>query len=142
MASPSTSAIADYIKTTCTQIQAGLINGAKFDGHIKFDISTVVERDKGGNLDIRVLNADAKISDMNTQRVSFVISFPTEARIFNRVAAKENAKVYDKKIKNAMGIPGRQAALIKGKPEKVKAYDDKIKKAMGVRGAAIKSNKH
>ena len=142
MASPSTSAIADYIKTTCTEIQAGLINGAKFDGHIKFDISTVVEQDKGGNLDIRVLNADAKISDINTQRVSFVISFPTEAQRFNRAAAKGNAKAYDEKIKRVMNNPGRQNAAIKGKPVKVKAYDEKIKKALGIRGAAIKSNKH
>ena len=142
MASPSTSAITEYVKATCTQIQAGLINGAKFDGHITFDISTVVESDKGGNLDIRVLNADAKVSDINTQRVSFVISFPTEAKRFNSVAVKEHAKAYDKKIKRVMSNPGRQAAAIKGKPEKVKAYDEKIKKALGIRGAATKSNKH
>jgi hypothetical protein len=144
MAVSSTSPIADYIKTTCTQIQAGLIKGAKFAGYIQFDIATVVELDKGGNLDIRVLNADAKISDFNTQRVSFVVNFPLESKKFNSVTIKgksAKAKVHDEKIKKVMESPDIRAAAIKGKPAKVKAYDEKIKKVMAIRGAAIKSNK-
>lgn len=92
MSLPSTSSISEFIKSTLTQIQEGLPGGAKIDGQIRFEMSTVVQRDKGGNLGISVLNLGADVSENQTQKVTLAIKFPTNAEIAKDAAIKAKAE--------------------------------------------------
>ncbi|MFA6332932.1 MAG: hypothetical protein WCX22_08270 [Methanoregula sp.] len=105
MSTPSTSPLRDYVFTTLTEIQDGITNGGQLHGPVQFELNTVTETVKGGKIDIRVLNLGADATAQQTQKVSFAVSFPSEAEIASEAAIKAKAdyeRAYNEKISQAL----------------------------------------
>jgi hypothetical protein len=115
MPDPSTSPLKAYISSTCEQIQNALSNGAVIDGPITFELSTVVQRDTAGGLDIGVLNLGSEGSQSQIQKILFAVRFPSEvekARDAANMAKSQReiaeATVYAKAFSKAIPVPNNK----------------------------------
>ncbi|HVN73023.1 MAG TPA: hypothetical protein VMT44_00335 [Methanoregula sp.] len=78
---PPTSPIKDFIQATLAQIGESLPEGAIVDGQIRFEMSTVVQREESGSVDVRVINLGANIAENQTQKISLAIRIPTSTEL-------------------------------------------------------------
>lgn len=104
MSDQSTSSIDEYINTTLSQIRKGIPEGAVIDGSIRFEMATVGQKDKGGKLDISIINVGAAVSESQTQKVSFAVKYLTETEIAKDAAEKAKAELTKKMSEQMSGI--------------------------------------
>lgn len=90
--SSATSAIKDFIESTLTQIKAALPDDARIDGVINIEMSTIVQKEIGGGLDIRVINLGADVSENQTQKITIPIRLLTETGLAQEAAQKAKAE--------------------------------------------------
>jgi hypothetical protein len=82
MSVPSTSSVSDFISSTLDQIQMSVPKKARIDESVRFGMTTVSQKGKGGKASASILNFGANvgvdISESQTQKVSFTIKFPAD----------------------------------------------------------------
>ncbi|PKL70309.1 MAG: hypothetical protein CVV30_02830 [Methanomicrobiales archaeon HGW-Methanomicrobiales-1] len=84
--------IKDFIKSALLQIKEALPNDARIDGVINIELSTVVQKGKGGKFDINVVNFGADVSENQTQKISIPIRILTETGLTVEAALKAKAE--------------------------------------------------
>ncbi len=99
------SPIKDYISSAIAQIKDALPEDARVDGIVNVEMSTVLQKEKGGGIRIEVLNLGAKVSENQVQKITIPIRILTEAGKAVEEAMKAEAeakKVTAEKIKRQM----------------------------------------
>ncbi len=100
------SPIKDFISSAITQIKNALPDDARVDGIVNIEMSTVLQREKGGGIRIEVLNLGAKVSENQVQRITIPIRILTESgrAVEAAIKAEAEAKIATAdKIKRHMG---------------------------------------
>jgi hypothetical protein len=72
------SPIKDYIQSAIQQIKEALPEDARVDGIINIEMSTYLEHNKGGGIQISVLTLGTKISENQVHKISIPIRILTE----------------------------------------------------------------
>lgn len=103
--------IKEYIQSTLKQIKDALPDDARVDGIINIEISTIMERNKGGGIQISVLTVGAKVSENQTHKITIPIRILTETGLAVEAALKAEAEA-----KKAMAE--KQKMLVKPPPFK------------------------
>ena len=95
ISSESTSPIKDFIQSALSQINGAIPKNARIEGVIKFEISTVVQKEKNGGIDISVINLGANISENQIQKIIIPIQILTDTAIAQNAAriAKAEAEI-------------------------------------------------
>ncbi len=99
------SPIKEYIESALRQIKDALPEDARVDGNINIEMSTVLQKEKGGGLKINVLNLGAKVSENQIHKINIPIRILTEAGKAVEEAMKSEAeakKATAEKIKKKM----------------------------------------
>jgi hypothetical protein len=107
----STSPIKDFIASALMQIKNALPDDARVDGIIKIDLTTIIQKEKGGGIDVRVLNVGTDVTESQTQKISIPIRILTDTGLAVEAALKAKAEAdilisesdkvsAEKKIKN------------------------------------------
>ena len=73
------SPIKDYNSSAITQIKDALPEDARVDGIVNVEMSTVLQKEKGGGIRIEVLNLGAKVSENQVQKITIPIRILTES---------------------------------------------------------------
>lgn len=86
--------IKDYIGSAINQIKEALPEDARIDGIIKVELSTVLQKEKGGGIRIEVLDLGAKVSENQIQKITIPIKILTESSkaIDDAIKAEAEAK--------------------------------------------------
>lgn len=72
------SPIKEYISSALKQIKDALPEDARVDGTINIEMSTVLQKEKGGGIRIEVLNLGAKVSENQIHKINIPIRILTE----------------------------------------------------------------
>lgn len=75
----TTTPIKDYIQSALFQIKEALPDDARVDGIINIEMSTVVQKGRGGKVDISVINYGSDASEHQTQKIMIPIRLLTDA---------------------------------------------------------------
>lgn len=86
------SPIKEYIDSALKQIKDALPEDARVDGTINIEMSTVLEKEKGGGLKINVLNLGAKVSENQIHKINIPIRILTETGKAVEKAIQEEAE--------------------------------------------------
>ena len=88
------SPIKDYISSAINQIKEALPEDAEIDGIIKVELSTVLQKEKGGGIKIEVLNLGAKVSENQIQKITIPIKISSESSkaVDDAIKAEAEAK--------------------------------------------------
>ncbi|MCX6689124.1 MAG: hypothetical protein NTZ39_05485 [Methanoregula sp.] len=78
ISSDSTTPIRDYVQSAIAQIKDAIPLDARIDGIINIRMTTVVQKAKGGGIDLQVLNMGADVSANQTQEITIPIRILTE----------------------------------------------------------------
>lgn len=100
------SSIKDYLSSAIEQIKDALPEDARVDGIINVEMSTVLQKEKGGGLRIEVLNLGAKVSENQIHKITIPVRILTETGKAVEEALKAEAKakiVTAEKITKQMG---------------------------------------
>ena len=89
---PTSTPIKDFIQSALFQIKEALPSDARIDGIINIELSTVVQKGKGGKFDITVVNLGAEISENQTQKLSIPVRILTETGRSVEAALKAKAE--------------------------------------------------
>ena len=104
----STSPIKDYLQTTLTEIKSGLPSDFAINGTIVLEISTVVQKDKKGGVNISILNLGANVSSNQIQKMTIPIKMLSDKeKEIAKIAQsnKEMAESTMKKISTSRYLP-------------------------------------
>jgi len=88
----STSPLEDVIKSSIQQIINGKPEDGIIDGPINFNIAYMVNKEAGGGIGINVVNAGAKVSENQIQRLSFAYRIPSDMEMSEMAAKKAKAE--------------------------------------------------
>ncbi len=80
--------IKDFIQSAIMQIKESLPNDARIDGIINMKITTIVQRGKGGGIDLKVLEWGADASTSQTQELIIPIRILTDTGLTLEKAMK------------------------------------------------------
>lgn len=100
------SPIKDFISSAIAQIKDALPEDARVEGIVNVEMSTVLQKEKGGGIRIEVLNLGAKVSENQVQKITIPIRILTESGKAEEDADKAEAearKAAAEKIKRQMG---------------------------------------
>ncbi len=95
MGEPTTdigSPIKDFISSAINQIKEALPEDSRVDGIINVEMSTILQKEKGGGIRIEVLNLGAKVSENQVQRITIPIRILTESGKAVEAAIKAEAE--------------------------------------------------
>ena len=78
MDAPATSSLSDVLQILIRQIQEGLPKGTKLEGPVQLVLSTIIRKDKHGDVEIRVVEEGAKIPESQIQRITVPVTIPSD----------------------------------------------------------------
>ena len=95
MDTPATSPLSDVLQTLIEQIRAGLPKGATLEGPVQLVLSTIIRKDKRGEVEIRVVEEGAKIPESQIQRITVpvTISPVEEGEPAKEIPSKKYAQI-------------------------------------------------
>ena len=96
------SAIANYIKDVKNQIKEGLGDDASLAGPIDLEVSTTLEKSRGGGFQISVLQVGAKVTHEQIHKIKIPIKLNSQADSIEmeaRIAEAEAKKATAEKMK-------------------------------------------
>jgi len=116
----TTTSIKDFIQSALTQIKESLPDDARIDGIINMKITTIVQREKGGGIDLKVLDWGADASTSQTQEITIPIRILTDtgmmlektmkAEFESRIAKAETEKKLEELKASKIGVPSVRAS--------------------------------
>jgi hypothetical protein len=74
----STTPIKDYVQSAIEQIKDAIPDDARIDGIINIKMTTVVQKTKGGGINLQVVNAGTDVAANQTQEITIPIRILTE----------------------------------------------------------------
>jgi len=89
--------IKDYIESATTQIKNSLTKDIGIAGIVNIEMSTVLQKEKGGGIKIKVLNLGTKVSENQIQKITIPLKIMTDSD-----KAMEEARKAEAEAKKAM----------------------------------------
>lgn len=86
------SPIKEYISSAIKQIREALPEDVRVDGIVNIEMSTILQREKGGGLRIEVLNLGLKVSEDQIHKITIPIRILTETGKAVEEAVKAEAE--------------------------------------------------
>jgi hypothetical protein len=84
--------IKEFIDSALTQIQDATSKNAMVNGSIIFEMSTYIQKDNSGKIDIKVLNIGQDVSSHQIQKITIPVKILTESEKAVEAAKKAKAE--------------------------------------------------
>jgi hypothetical protein len=104
----STTPIKDYVQSAIAQIKDAIPSDAKIDGIVNIRMTTVVQKTKGGGINLQVVNAGTDVGANQTQEITIPIRILTEAD-----QTYEEAKIAEAQSRKAKAETDRKLEELK-----------------------------
>lgn len=115
ISSDSTTPIKDYVQSAIVQIKEAIPDDARIDGIINIRMTTVIQKNKGGGINLQVVNAGTDVAANQTQEITIPIRILTEtgqaveeamkAEAASRKAKAETDRIIEEKKSAALNTP-------------------------------------
>lgn len=131
----STTPIKDYVQSAIAQIKDAIPTDARIDGIINIRMTTVVQKAKGGGIDLQVLNMGTDVSANQTQEITIPIRIITETGQAVEDALRAEARARIAKAEADKKIEERKSAALGSQEVRLSELSEGIRREDSFPGA-------